>query len=624
MPLQSVRPAQSSRLPWLALGCLAVCTIVVQPFRFAVGDDDWAYAWTVKHLADTGHYKLNDWLAANMPFQAYWGLLFAKIFGYSFATLRFSTMCFAFAGLIAFYYLAQEMNLPRAEASLLTLVLASSPLIIRLTFTFMTDVPFVMMIIVALLLYAVALRRGSVRWMLSASLAAAASILIRQFGVALVGGLLLLWALDAHCRRQPMLFASGALLPTLAGFWQLRSGLVEPNWAARGASLAQQVYLSDPRALLLGLVWRPPVILQYLALFCAPLMALPVLAAYQQLVASRPRQRRVVVVTVTVWAGLGVLLSLIAVAWIALAPIPGFGARRLYVLGGGFLVALAGARLRSLTKSDSRRTPVGQEREQQRILPPLAWLALVGVYLLVGAMCSGKWLLPYIPWGFQELALAGYYSQVPITLVTVVGGVIFAWHLISGYSHGWREMPAAERFVHLSSLCLFGAHLLFFKLGDEYLLDLLPVSILVLGQGLKVCLSTYRKELVTMSFLCAIVWAQFTRGSLAFAEANWKLGRALMERGERVNNIYTDWTWTSYHRFADYLVDIDFRPMAGFNDYFYRWLPEQARSAKYYAVDVPASSENSVSAVVSRMAYRDAYLNQRVVVMVRRDGASVR
>ena len=44
----------------------------VNPLREAPYDDDWAFGETVKHLLETGQYRLNDWLAPNMPFQAVW------------------------------------------------------------------------------------------------------------------------------------------------------------------------------------------------------------------------------------------------------------------------------------------------------------------------------------------------------------------------------------------------------------------------------------------------------------------------------------------------------------------------------------------------------------------------
>ena len=91
----------------------------VNPLREAPYDDDWAFGETVKHLLETGHYRLNDWLAPNMPFQAVWGALFCLPGGYSFATLRLSTIVLAVIGLVAFRGLAVEHGISRGAANLL-------------------------------------------------------------------------------------------------------------------------------------------------------------------------------------------------------------------------------------------------------------------------------------------------------------------------------------------------------------------------------------------------------------------------------------------------------------------------------------------------------------------------
>ena len=114
-------------LPVVLLLFLAAAA-AVNPFREAPYDDDWAFSETVKHFLETGHYRLNDWLAPNMPFQVLWGALFCLPAGYSFTALRLSTLVLALIGLVAFRGLALEHGVERRAANLLTLCLASSPL----------------------------------------------------------------------------------------------------------------------------------------------------------------------------------------------------------------------------------------------------------------------------------------------------------------------------------------------------------------------------------------------------------------------------------------------------------------------------------------------------------------
>jgi 4-amino-4-deoxy-L-arabinose transferase-like glycosyltransferase len=262
----------------LAVACFFLTIAIVDPLRETAMEDDWAYALTVRHLLETGHYRLNDWASANMPFQAYWGALFASVGGDSFSSLRLSTLCLALLGLIACRNLAREHGLDRPQAGIVALVLVSSPLVLRFSFNFMTDVPFLSLLMTALWLYSRALRLRSPAGMLLASVVGAAAILTRQFGLALVAGLALLWWIAGRERRDLPLFAIGIAAPAIAGAWQILAGILHPNWGARYSGHAQSLYLGRPGVFLINLAWRPTLILQYLAFFCLPLVVVALLA----------------------------------------------------------------------------------------------------------------------------------------------------------------------------------------------------------------------------------------------------------------------------------------------------------------------------------------------------------
>ena len=163
------------------------------------GDDGWAYALTVRHLLTTGEYRLHDWAAANMPVQIYWVSLLTDVFGYSFTVLRFATLILTLVGLISLYFLLRDFGTNDFEASLLTIVVLSSPRGPFLSFTFQTDVQFLGWLVLALWLYARALRHHSYSSMALASVAASAAVGTRQFGAALVAGLGATWLL---CEQQ--------------------------------------------------------------------------------------------------------------------------------------------------------------------------------------------------------------------------------------------------------------------------------------------------------------------------------------------------------------------------------------------------------------------------------------
>src|SRR5262245_55365565 len=145
---------------WVAIGAFIATAVFINPLRQTTLDDDWAYALTVRGIVEGNGYHLHDWAAANMPFQAYVGPAFPMLLGYSPAVLRVTTLLFALIGLVAFYKLAREHDLDERQAGLLSLAWVASPLLLRMSYSFMTDVTFVSWMVVALWLYARAFRTG--------------------------------------------------------------------------------------------------------------------------------------------------------------------------------------------------------------------------------------------------------------------------------------------------------------------------------------------------------------------------------------------------------------------------------------------------------------------------------
>ena len=170
----------------------AVAIAIVDPLReFLSQDDGWAYARMVEHLLKTGEYRLDAWSAANMPVQIYVAAGLAKVFGYSLALLRIATLLLLVAGLAAFVALLRELDVEPPAAAVFALGLLASPLVAMLAFTFMSDVQFMAWLLIATWLYVRGVRRESDATVLLASLAAGCAIGTRQFGVAVIGGLLL-------------------------------------------------------------------------------------------------------------------------------------------------------------------------------------------------------------------------------------------------------------------------------------------------------------------------------------------------------------------------------------------------------------------------------------------------
>jgi hypothetical protein len=175
------------------------------------------------------------------------------------------------AGLYAFYRLQRISGRTPSEGALGVLVLWASPLYLRFSFNFMTDVPFTSLMLVSMWLYSLAWNRMGYGTMALAAAAGTAAVLTRQFGVALIPALVAIAWLRRSDRRMPGLI-SLALVPLIvAAIYQLTSSVLSPTWAQQVNLRAQRALISNWRLQLVELLWRPGVILQYLCLFTLPL-----------------------------------------------------------------------------------------------------------------------------------------------------------------------------------------------------------------------------------------------------------------------------------------------------------------------------------------------------------------
>jgi hypothetical protein len=513
------------RFGWvLVLILFSLMAFMVNPFREMPLEDDWAYARTVEHLYETGEYKPHNWLSANMPFQAYWALLFCFIGGFSFSMLRLSTLVLSIFGLLAFYGLSREHGLNRSVSALLTLCIASSPLYFRFSLNFMTDVPFLSTITIALYLYTRALRLESWWLMIIASLAASATILTRQFGTALVAALFILWMLDQERWKRAAWYVSGLVAPTLAVAWQLYEGLLNPNWAAKWTSARQVAYITERTfAFLIGFIWRPLVIMHYMAWFLIPLV--------------------LVALTVFVWQRDETDL------------------------------------LKARIKTFRLRTTTG--------LMILAMLFVWGI-VYGAVVRGKPWLMPYLPWNFSGLEKLGSGARLAATFITFTGAVLFTRMIILrivGQQLGPLERQ--QRLLDLTALFSLLAAVVFVVFGDEYLLVLIPFVSIAVGNHLRDSLEKLAAPVIVACLILMVVGSYWTAGIMSRAEVVWVAAKKLQESGVEASQIFSGWTWAGYHRFDDYVARVEPTQQLTSGDLFGRWIREQKEEARYWVVRNP-------------------------------------
>lgn len=164
--------------------CMILCAAVVlaafllvNPFVDLPFNDDWSYAFTVQKLLQTGHMIYNDWGSPPIIPQAYWGAAWTKVFGFSFTTLRFSTLPLAMGSAVVCFLLGRLSGLRPAPAVLAALLLGLSPVFLPLATSFMTDVPSLFFMLLSLYALAKAAVARRIAWLVTA------------VGAAIVGGM---------------------------------------------------------------------------------------------------------------------------------------------------------------------------------------------------------------------------------------------------------------------------------------------------------------------------------------------------------------------------------------------------------------------------------------------------
>ena len=205
--------------------CLAIVVsaalplLLLAPLQNTPFIDDWAYAWSVENLLRGGGLQRLDWSTHPNVVQILWGALFCLPGGFSFTALRASTWVLGASGLVALYLLLRQLEITRRDALLGTATLGINPIFFALSFTFMTDVPFLALATWASLAMILALARRSEAWLAAAALGACLASAVRAVGLVLPAAMVLTLLLAAgrwgrHPRR---LLIAGLPLAVLAG-----------------------------------------------------------------------------------------------------------------------------------------------------------------------------------------------------------------------------------------------------------------------------------------------------------------------------------------------------------------------------------------------------------------------
>jgi hypothetical protein len=180
-----------------------ICELISRPYaNMGIGDDG-PYILVTQNLANTGHIVYNGWSAAMLVWQLYLGAAFIKLFGFSFTTVRMSTLLVAVALAFFLQRVMVRSGITERNATIGTLALVLSPLYLMLSATFMSDIHGLFAIVLCLY--------GCLRALQSSTTRAA------------IGWLCFAVATNAICGTSRQLAWLGILVMVPSTLWLLRA-----------------------------------------------------------------------------------------------------------------------------------------------------------------------------------------------------------------------------------------------------------------------------------------------------------------------------------------------------------------------------------------------------------------
>jgi len=217
--ITGILSADKTALILLFLVCLAFLFAI--PFQGEFGlNDDPDYARAVKEFAFEGKYYPENYSSIMLTQIAY-GALFVKAFGFSHAILRVSVMLLSIVGVLLFFVLARLFGFSQKHAMLVSLVLLVNPFFVVLGHSFMSDVPFTVLILAALVPLAAWAKKNDARHLAIGCSALVLAFFLKQWALLFFAGIAAFVFFCRTSKKEKAIIAATALVFAVALAWSL-------------------------------------------------------------------------------------------------------------------------------------------------------------------------------------------------------------------------------------------------------------------------------------------------------------------------------------------------------------------------------------------------------------------
>ena len=195
----------------------AIVLITASPLANAPVVDSWLYARVVRDFTNSGNIRFPGFSQA-MPFaQILYGALWAKLFGMGDRSLDLSVASLGTAGAIFLYLLMRRSGADHYNSLFALALLVFNPCYLFLSFSFMTEIPFLTALLAALLAAATAIQTNKpvLHWL--AAFLIVVAFFVRPFALAAIPACALALTID-DATRETGLPPIGSILRSLAPY----------------------------------------------------------------------------------------------------------------------------------------------------------------------------------------------------------------------------------------------------------------------------------------------------------------------------------------------------------------------------------------------------------------------
>lgn len=204
-------PRSGRKYVLLLIGLWVLTEIIIRPIGEFPLNDDWSYTRSLENLYRLHTFQICGFTSMSLIAQLGWGILFCKLFGFSFFVLRLSTIILGLVGVLCSYGIVKEMTGNDRFAFFTGLIVLVNPLYLNLANTFMTDVPFAAALWLSVFCLLKGMRGAGRKYVLLGIFFCTCATLIRQLGLLVIISWAAAVVLQGRWSRRSLLTAAGGV-----------------------------------------------------------------------------------------------------------------------------------------------------------------------------------------------------------------------------------------------------------------------------------------------------------------------------------------------------------------------------------------------------------------------------